>query len=201
MKQFFEQITLPLVMSTGDEKKKEKEMLTKLMKYVQENNSRKFVEEFSKIRDKEHLKTILNTQINNTYLIVQAAKINNLNIVKLLVQQKHGNISYTDKNGKNALIWSCYNNNDKMCKYLINHGADPNIVTLDGNDTPLIQAAYSGNLNIMKYLFGEEEKKCFVSFDWVCNIIKYLIHFFIFLFLFLFLYISTFYYIPNISIG
>ena len=153
----------------GEEKNKENKMLTKLMKYLQENNSRKFVSELNKMLEKEDFERVLNSQINNTYLIVEAAKNNHLNIVTQLVQKQHVNVSYTDKDGKSALYWSCYNNNDKMCEYLMHHGADPHIVTLDYKETPLWQAAYFGNLKIVKYLFNEE-KKFVYSFDWVCHI-------------------------------
>ena len=120
----------------GEEKNKENKMLTKLMKYLQENNSRKFVSELNKMLEKEDFERVLNSQINNTYLIVEAAKNNHLNIVTQLVQKQHVNVSYTDKDGKSALYWSCYNNNDKMCEYLMHHGADPNIAP------PLITAAF-----------------------------------------------------------
>ena len=161
-----------------NEKDNENEILTKLMEYIRKSNSRKFVGEFAKIRDKDHLQTLLNTRINDTYLIVEAAKKNNLNIVKLLAQQ-HVNISYTDAKGETALHWSCYNNNDRMCEYFMHYGADPNIVTKSGKETPLIKAAYNGNLNILKHLFNEE-KKFLYSFDWVCDIVTF--GYFLFLF-------------------
>ena len=164
----------------GEEKKKEKsQLLTKLMKYVKENNSTKFVEQL-KMSQKQDFQRVLNKKINNTYLIVQAAKYNNLNIAKELAQQQHVNISLSDEHGKTALFWSCVNNNDKMCQYLMHHGADPNIVSLSSKSTPLIQAAYEGNLKIMKYLFNSE-KKFLYSFDWVCHIITFA---FIFIFIF-----------------
>ena len=148
----------------GDEKDNENETLTKLMRYVQKNNVRKILVEWKKIRDKDHLKTLLNTQINDTYLIVEAAKYNNLSMVKQLVEH-HVNISSTDANGRTALYLSCYYNNDKMCEYLMAHGADPNIVT-SSKSTPFTYAAFKGNLKMMKYLFNEEKKFCH-SFDWV----------------------------------
>lgn len=148
-------------------------ILGKLMRFVKRNNVRQFNALFEQVTsnsndDGSNLKQLLDTAINEEYLIVEAAAYNHLSIVKQLV--KHDvNVLATDKNNRSALLRSCFNNNIEMCEYLMLHGADPNIVDSKDNTTPLISAAIKGNLKIIEYLFNDE-KMFKHSFDWVYSV-------------------------------
>ena len=140
-----------------------KERLKKLMDYVKQDNTRKFNEFFDEIVSKSkksnvNLKTLVNIDAPNiwgNYLITEAARKNNLIIVKRLIKQQ-ANVSLrgTWLNG-NALHYACMNNNSEMCELIMMHGGDPNIVAY--GRMPLTEAAFYGNLIIMKYLFNDEK--------------------------------------------
>ena len=156
----------------GDQKYDEsQQMLHELMKCVKNDNVSAFNTLFEQMsndpKGDSNFKTLLNTPINENYLIIEASKRNNLIIVKQLVKHD-ANILPKDKDGKNVMYWACVNNNSEMCEYLMQHGADPNTIVGEStvNTTPLLKAAFKGNVKMMQYLLNNGKHKH--SLDWVC---------------------------------
>ena len=88
-----------------------------------------------------------------------AASINNLKIVRLLVE--HGaDVNSRTKTNSTPLRGACYNGNVDMARYLIEHGADVNIAK-ENNDTNLMVSVCHRHITMAAYLV--DELKCNVN--------------------------------------
>lgn len=151
----------------------EDKMWHKLMDLVLANKTNDFERLVTKIKSNAKLNLLktLNSQNKSkrdaitTYLIIAAAIKNNLEIVKILVNLGV-DINVQDEYNTNAVWEACGNNNNEMCRFLLQHGADPNCGL--GNQTTLCLAAMKGNKQIMEMLLNID-KKFKNSFDWVCS--------------------------------
>ena len=91
-------------------------------------------------------------------MMTLAAAYNRLNIIKMLVQEFDANTEQMDD-------WVCFVRVFSLTKY--SH-------SINQGDTPLMTAAYSNNLSIIKYLIEE----CHVDLNVKCpNVCKIFIHF------------------------
>jgi ankyrin repeat protein len=90
------------------------------------------------------------SQSNDYHLLGEAARGNNLNLAKLLLE-KNVDINETDCFGRTALIWSAWNGHVEMVKLLIESGVDINIKD-DQGKTALDYAKESKNTQIEKLL-------------------------------------------------
>ena len=85
------------------------------------------------------------------------ASLNNIAIAELLIE-KGADIEAKDDDGINALVYASTYNNEEMVKFLLEKGADANTVCeienehIDISPTPLMNAAYRGNTNIINML-------------------------------------------------
>ena len=85
------------------------------------------------------------------------ASLNNIAIVELLIE-KGADIEAKDDDGINALVYASTYNDEEMVKFLLEKGADANTVCEIENEhtdiasTPLMNAAYRGNTNIINML-------------------------------------------------
>ena len=145
---------------------KEYQLRTELMDMLWGNKTNDFKQLIEKIKlnSMVNLQKILDSQDHN-FLIIIAASKNNLDIIKILIENKC-NINVIDEHNRNAIFAACYNNNTQMCKFLMENGADPNCVT-KGNETTLSRAAGKGNKQMMQILLNIDNKFQ-RSFDWVC---------------------------------
>lgn len=57
-----------------------------------------------------------------------------------------------DKSGLSPLHYACRNGHENIVKVLLQHGANPNMLTRCGQATPLHRAAYAGHLSIVNCL-------------------------------------------------
>ena len=63
---------------------------------------------------------------------------------------------------------ACSNNNVLILELLMKYGANPNIITNDEQQsTTMIQAASTGNIDLIKMLLNVNNKYKY-SFNWVC---------------------------------
>ncbi|PCG20424.1 ankyrin repeat domain-containing protein [Brachyspira sp. G79] len=85
------------------------------------------------------------------------ASLHNITIAELLIE-KGADIEAKDNDGINALVYASTYNNEEMVKFLLEKGADANTVCeienehTDISSTPLMNAAYRGNTNIINML-------------------------------------------------
>lgn len=85
------------------------------------------------------------------------ASLNNIAIAELLIE-KGADIEAKDDDDINALVYASTYNNEEMVKFLLEKGADANTVCeienehIDISPTPLMNAAYRGNTNIINML-------------------------------------------------
>ena len=85
------------------------------------------------------------------------ASLNNIAIAELLIE-KGADIEARNVDGINALVYASTYNNEEMVKFLLEKGADANTVCeienehIDISPTPLMNAAYRGNTNIINML-------------------------------------------------
>ncbi|MBW5390752.1 ankyrin repeat domain-containing protein [Brachyspira hampsonii] len=85
------------------------------------------------------------------------ASLHNIAIAELLIE-KGADIEAKDDDGINALVYASTYNNEEMVKFLLEKGADANTVCeienehTDISSTPLMNAAYRGNTNIINML-------------------------------------------------
>ncbi len=85
------------------------------------------------------------------------ASLNNIAIAELLIE-KGADIEAKDDDGINALVYASTYNDEEMVKFLLEKGADANTVCEIENEhtdiasTPLMNAAYRGNTNIINML-------------------------------------------------
>ncbi|TVL54277.1 ankyrin repeat domain-containing protein [Brachyspira hyodysenteriae] len=85
------------------------------------------------------------------------ASHNNIAIAELLIE-KGADIEAKDDYGINALVYASSDENEEMVKFLLEKGADANTVCEIENEdmvispTPLMNAAYNGNINIINML-------------------------------------------------
>ena len=90
------------------------------------------------------------------------ASLHNIAITELLIE-KGADIEARDNDNINALVYASTYNNEEMVKFLLEKGADANTVCeienehTDISSTPLMNAAYRGNTNIINMLL---EKWC-----------------------------------------
>lgn len=89
--------------------------------------------------------------------LMASAGRNNIAIAELLIE-KGADIEAKDDDGINALVYASTYNNEEMVKFLLEKGADANTVCeienehIDISPTPLMNAAYRGNTNIINML-------------------------------------------------
>jgi len=94
-------------------------------------------------------------------------KLSNKELNRLIIEEKYKiDVNRIDKDGNTPLVTACICKNEKMVKYLIEHGADVNkeIIDIYGYvKSPLTSA--DGNENIIKYLVenGADVNKEIVS--------------------------------------
>ena len=85
------------------------------------------------------------------------ASLNNIAIAELLIE-KGADIEAKDDDDINALVYASTYNNEEMVKFLLEKGTDANTVCeienehIDISPTPLMNAAYRGNTNIINML-------------------------------------------------
>ena len=85
------------------------------------------------------------------------ASLHDITITELLIE-KGADIEAKDDDGINALVYASTYNNEEMVKFLLEKGADANTVCEIENEhtdiasTPLMNAAYRGNTNIINML-------------------------------------------------
>jgi len=75
----------------------------------------------------------------------------NLEAVQHLVQELHIDVDYIDRTGSTALMYASYAGHLEIVKFLVEHGANPNIKNLKGG-TAARYAAYAGHRDIVEYL-------------------------------------------------
>lgn len=98
----------------------------------------------------------LTTESGFTPLMASAGR-NNIAIAELLIE-KGADIEARDDDDINALVYASTYNNEEMVKFLLEKGADANTVCkienehIDISPTPLMNAAYRGNTNIINML-------------------------------------------------
>lgn len=133
------------------------------------DDTKKFNQLLEKIKtDKNlNLQQIIDSPIRGNCLLNHAAWASNFVVVKRLLKE-NVNVLFKKSDGSNALYWVCKHNRTSMCELLMQHGADPNVITGAYNDTTLTRAAFEGNRQIMEYILNLE-KKFEHSFDWVCD--------------------------------
>lgn len=76
--------------------------------------------------------------------IWQAAIDNNVTKVKQLIENGTSP-DIRDNSGYTALHYASRAGNIQIIEYLLDHGADPNVQTKSGKDTPLHRASYQGH--------------------------------------------------------
>lgn len=113
----------------------------------------------------------------STCLMIEAAITSNLNIANILIESGC-DINVRNEKNQNAVSRACWNNDIEMCKFLLQHGGDPNCITKN-NATCLSVAASKGNKQIMKCLLNVDNNFEH-SFNWVCNRISYVYFYFLF---------------------
>ncbi|UJR32823.1 hypothetical protein I4U23_020285 [Adineta vaga] len=97
----------------------------------------------------------------NVTVLWAAAAINNLQIVKLLIENG-AKINHTTATNSTALRCACCNGNLEMVRYLIDHGADTHITKIH-NETNLIASVFNDDLHITTYLvdkLGYDVNEC-----------------------------------------
>ena len=130
---------------------------------------------FNEIVDKD-LEYIINkwvspNETNNCPLIVAAAFVNNVNAVKLLIEN-NASVNRTNRFRENSTYVACFNNNLEMLQLLMANGGDPNLIPRDDiQQTSLICAAFHGNLPMIKCLLNPNKNHKH-SFDWVCQVAR-----------------------------
>ena len=85
-----------------------------------------------------------------TPLLLSAAVVGNLDVVKLLVDY-HANVNVTDVSGNSALLCAI---DDDVKFFLIQNGANVHVENENG-DTVLMSACRSGNLDLVKLLLSK----------------------------------------------
>lgn len=89
-------------------------------------------------------------------LLIWAAINNNVDIIRLLLKNKHININIKNEDGDTALTWAVFNNDIKISKLLIaRKDIDINLQDSDGN-TALILATINNNAKIINLIFGKD---------------------------------------------
>ncbi len=83
--------------------------------------------------------------------VYTAAQYDNMNQLRTLVEQG-GNVNMRDEFGMTPLYQAAINGNAEMARYLIDHGADPNIVTGIGGMSPLSAAIWMGKTDAVLVL-------------------------------------------------
>ena len=83
--------------------------------------------------------------------IWQAAVDNDFERVKSLIETGTS-VDIKDKSGYTALHYSSRAGNCKIVNYLLDNGADPNVQTKSGKESPLHRAAYQGHDEIVSLL-------------------------------------------------
>jgi len=90
--------------------------------------------------------------------VFQLARSGNLEDFKAMIKKKPALIDAQNEQGYSPLILACYNGNDKVAEYIINHCKDINFN--NGYGTALMAATIKGNLHLVNYLL---EKKADVN--------------------------------------
>lgn len=127
---------------------KEKDQHYKIIKnHILTNNFQK-LEKFlnENIIDLEYIPS--DKILININLLLLSCKNNNLNIVKILVNNK-ANIEVLDKNKINPLLTALNNHNYEIAEYLLQCGANPNICDVQNNNA-LMKSI--GNINFFENL-------------------------------------------------
>jgi hypothetical protein len=89
----------------------------------------------------------------NVTVLWAAAALNNVKIIKLLVE--HGaHVNHTIKTNSTPLRCVCFHGDVNMARYLIEHGADVNI-RKEHNDTNLILSVFREHMELVHYLVDE----------------------------------------------
>ena len=86
--------------------------------------------------------------------IWQAALDGDLAKIKQLAGKNAQTVNSKDQSGYTALHYACRKGNMEIIRYLVEAGANVNEKTRAGKVTPLQRAAYSGQLETVKYLLG-----------------------------------------------
>jgi ankyrin repeat protein len=109
-----------------------------------------------------------------TFFIIEAAKNNNFDLVKTLIESECF-VNLADDNGSTALHEAVYNNHFEIVKLLIDNGANVNCATTSGL-TPLHFASRNGNIEIVKLLldrganYNAKSANGFIPVDYAKNI-------------------------------
>jgi len=83
-----------------------------------------------------------------------ATAMNDLNIIKLLIEIGGANVNYLTESHSTAFRVACFNGNLDICRYLVEHGANFNQAR-KGNYTNIMVSAYWKHLHIIHYLINE----------------------------------------------
>ena len=86
--------------------------------------------------------------------IVLAVKLQNVELVKELVERKELDVNTRGQEGKTPLHMVAATGNDKIALVLLHHGADVHLKDTSGS-TPLHIACYQGNTSIVELIFTE----------------------------------------------
>lgn len=76
----------------------------------------------------------------------------NLDIIKEMIENKKANINQTDSDGYTSLILACSSGHFNVVKYLLENGADCELVTLETRTNALFFATKCGALDVMQLL-------------------------------------------------
>ncbi|UJR20551.1 hypothetical protein I4U23_023678 [Adineta vaga] len=111
--------------------------------------------------DLEQMGTIVFDLSDNQQEIVEdvsplwtAVAVDHFDIVRLLIEQGHAKINHLTKTHSTTFRVACFNNNIRMAKYLVEHGANPYQIKI-GNYTNLMLSAGRRYPTMVKYLINE----------------------------------------------
>ena len=90
--------------------------------------------------------------------IIYASINNNVNAIKLLLNQPQIDINHRDNDGGSAFLYGVRNGNFEITKLLAESGASINTTWNDSNDTPLIIALKQQNVEIASYILENGTK-------------------------------------------
>ena len=118
-------------------------------------------------------------------LLHLSAKNGWLDVIKILVTEKHSNPQEIDSMGHTCLHYAAEGNRINVVKYLVDHRCNPEAVNIYGH-TPLHCATTNGSLDVIKYLIKlchcspmTTNKSGETSLHYACNhieIVKYFIN-------------------------
>lgn len=83
--------------------------------------------------------------------LIYAVRINNIKIVKYLLDNGANINSVENNNGNTALIWACFDGLLDTAKFLVENGADVNSTSFRGKRA-LQAAAMNGHFSVVKFL-------------------------------------------------